>query len=42
MPDNAYDVVLDFSMEDENNWVNELILIRENGKLKVYWLIVWD
>lgn len=42
MPDNAYDVVLDFSMEDENNWVNQLILIRENRKLKVYWLIVWD
>lgn len=42
MPDNAYDVVLDFSMEDENNWVNQLILIRENRKHKVYWLIVWD
>lgn len=42
MPFNAYDVVLDFSMENENDWVNELILIRDNGKLKVYWLIVWD
>ncbi len=42
MPYNAYDVIIDFSMENEKDWGNELILIRENGKLKVYWLIIWD
>ncbi len=42
MPSNAYDIVLDFSMENENDWVNELIFIRKNGRLKLYWLIIWD
>lgn len=42
MPANAYDVIIDFSMENEKDWGNELILIRENDKLKVYWLIVLE